>query len=365
MTDIYYKFIQFSLGIIEGQEFLDGSALKDFNWGSFFDFAKKQTLLGIIFDGIQKLPKEHAPSLNLLMTWFGISQKIKQHNKRLNLGTAAIYNKVSAEGFHCCILKGQGNAVMYPNPAARTPGDVDVWVDANRENIRKLAHSMTKDEGHIADESLNHIGLTIGNITVELHSTPGFMASCIYNKRLQKWLKGNIDAQCCHKVSLPDNVGEVAVPTNDFNILYQLYHLYHHYFYEGVGLRQVVDYYYVIKNAKSSYTEHSLKHLGLWKFAKAMMYVLHVVMGLSEEQMIVPMDAKRGKMLLDDILNGGNFGQHAKHYQAGGDGLALLHNFLRLGRDARLLRYYPAEALSEPFFRIWHFWWRKKLKRNA
>ena len=53
-----------------------------------------------------------------------------------------------------------------------------------------------------------------------------------------------------------------------------------------------------------------LKHLGLWKLAGAVMYVLHEALGLSEEKMIVPMDEKRGKLLLAEILNGSNFGQH-------------------------------------------------------
>lgn len=79
-------------------------------------------------------------------------------------------------------------------------------------------------------------------------------------------------------------------------------------------------------------------------------------MGLTEDNMIAPMDVKRGKMLLDDILNGGNFGHYDKHHVLG-------HNLLCLYRDARLLRYYPAEALSEPMFRTWHILCRKKNKK--
>ena len=99
--------------------------------------------------------------------------------------------------------------------------------------------------------------------------------------------------------------------------------------------------------------EGELKWLGLWKFAGAVMYVLHNVMGLPEDMMIAPMDRKRGRMLLDDILNGGNFGHYDKHHAVG-------HNLLRLYRDARLLRFYTSEALSEPVFRAWHWWWRKR-----
>ena len=380
MTDIYFRFIQFSLGIYEGKEFLDGSALKDFDWWAFYEFAKKQTLVGVVFDGVRKLPKQTAPSFDLLMHWVAVSQKIKQSNNVLNEATVAIYNMVKAAGLPCCILKGQGNAVMYPDPLIRMPGDVDVWVNASREEIRGLASSLVqKTNGNVDDESLNHIGLTMNGITVELHFTPGFMANFVYNRRLQRWLKQNAGLQCSNMVELPNDVGLVAVPTHTFNIVYQLYHLYHHYFYEGVGLRQVVDYYFVLVKSEERRVNNSialdreLKHLGLWKFAGAMMYVLHKVMGMPKGKMIAPMDAKRGQMFLDDILNGGNFGHYDERHVWGRDSYdgkgfkhgALGHNLLRLYRDARLLRYYPAEALSEPIFRTWHFFWRMKNNKKT
>lgn len=373
VTDIYFRFIQFSLGIYEGKEFLDGSALKDFDWSAFYGFAKKQTLVGVVFDGIRKLPKGYAPSFHLLMQWVAVSQKIKQSNNVLNEATVAIYNMVKAAGFPCCILKGQGNAVMYPDPTARIPGDVDVWVDASREEIRALASSLAqKTNGNVDDEGLNHIGLTMNGITVELHFTPGFMANFVYNRRLQRWLKQNVGLQCSNMVELPNGAGIAAIPTHSFNIVYQLYHLYHHYFYEGVGLRQVLDYYFVLVKSEtgrdSSVLERELKHLGMWKFAGAMMFVLNHVMGLEESKMIAPVDRGRGQMLLDDILNGGNFGHYDERHAWGRDSYdgkgfkhgALGHNLLRLYRDLRLLKFYPAEALSEPVFRVWHYFWRMK-----
>ena len=391
MTEkIYYKFIQFALGTYEGKEFLDGSALQGFDWQRFYAFAKKQTLVGIIMEGISRLPKAVAPKQSLLMNWFMMSQNISRMNSMLNEATVGVYNKVKAAGYDCCILKGQANAAMYANPAARTPGDVDMWVNASREEIRQLAQTLAKENGRIDEESYNHIALTTNDISVELHYTPGFMANFTYNRRLQQWFRKSIDAQCRNMIALPDEAGEVAAPTAAFNAVYQLYHLYHHYFYEGVGLRQVVDYYYVIlnfeletqnsklNNSKSAKptiqnsklkTQNSLKRLGLWHFAGAMMYVLHEVLGLPEEKMIAPMDKKRGEMLLNDILCGGNFGHHDERHAWGrdtydGNGFkhgALGHNLLRLHRDLRLLRYYPSEALSEPIFRLWHYYWRWKI----
>lgn len=374
MTDIYFRFIQFSLGVYEGKEFLDGSALKNFDWDGVYEFAVKQTLVGVVFDGIQKLPKGVAPRLDLLIKWFGLSQKVRQRNGVLDDATVDLYNKVKHAGYPCCILKGQGNAVMYPNPSARIPGDVDVWVKASREEIRSLAHSLVeKGKGSVDEESYNHIGLDLNGISVELHFTPGFMANFFYNRRLQEWLGRNIDVQCGNMSCLSGGDGMVAVPTLRFNVVYQLYHLYHHYFYEGVGLRQVVDYYYVVSRLDVgregiNSLQRELKRLGLWKFCRAMMYVLHAVMGLTEEKMVAPVDGKRGKMLLDDIMNGGNFGHYDKRHSWGRDSYddrgfkhgALGHNLLRLHRDARLLRFYPSEALSEPLFRIWHWWWRKR-----
>ena len=108
--------------------------------------------------------------------------------------------------------------------------------------------------------------------------------------------------------------------------------------------------------------QRELKHLGLWKFAGAVMYVQHEVLRLSEENIIAPMDEKRGKMLLAEILSGGNFGQYDERYDFGHSSFE--HNIQRLFRDLRLMRYYPAEALSEPIFRTWHFFWRMKNKKE-
>jgi len=371
---VYFRFVQFSLGLYGGKEFLSGEALVGFDWKEFYRFCKRQTLVGVVFEGIQRLSKDAAPDQNLLLTWFGQSQGIRNRNVLLDKATSYIYKKVKAEGFRCCILKGQGNALIYPNPLSRTPGDVDVWVNASRQDIRRLAHLLAKGNGTIGAESLNHIEMNVRGIAVELHSTPAIMNNPVYNHRLQKWLGRNADLQCSNIVSLPEGTGGIATPTSAFNAVYQLFHLYHHYFYEGVGLRQIVDYYFVIEKwhmnrMESSFpsTAHSqsadkarlqdeLRRFGLWKFACAVMYVLYKVLGLSENKMIAPLDVKRGKMLLEDILQGGNFGQYDERYGFGHGVVG--HNLQRLYRDFRIVRYYPAEALSEPMFRTWHFFWR-------
>ena len=363
--DRYFRFLQFSLGLSDGKDLLSGEALADFDWNSFYRFAKKQSLIGVLFDGIQKLPQGVRLGEDLTMTWVGMSQKIKRRNALLNQASAYIYNKVKAAGYRCCILKGQGNALMYPNPSSRTPGDVDVWVNASREEIRRLAVVLADGKGTVGKESLNHIEMSVNGIAVEFHSTPAILNNPLYDSRLQRWLKRNADLQCSNVVSLPDGMGNVAVPTAAFNVVYQLFHLYHHYLFEGIGLRQFVDFFFVVDKWHTDHTEltdlaalqREMKWLGLWKFAGAVMYVLHEVLGLTEDKMIAPMDERRGRMLLEEILASGNFGRYDERYSFGQG--AIGHNLQRLFRDLRLVRYYPAEALSEPVFRTWHFLWRK------
>ena len=384
-TARYFRFIRFSLGIDDGEGWLSDDVQNGFDWNVFFRFAKEQTLAGIAFEGVQRLPKEQAPSKAVLMNWLMLSQALRQQNLRMNRATAYIYNKVCRAGLRCCILKGQGNALMYPDPHSRTPGDVDVWVNASRHDIRRLARMLAADgNGSIGEESRNHIEMTVNDISVELHSTPAIMNNPWHDHRMQQWLRRNADLQCSNVVPLPDDAGSVAVPTSAFNAVYQLFHLYHHYLYEGIGLRQFVDYYFVLKCLSTDSTdEHGwheglgedsptdfsestdlgvlqreLKWLGLWKFAGAVMYVLHEVLGLPRGWMVAPMDERRGRLLLDEIMRGGNFGQHASEKRSGS--MTWRHNVYRLQKDWRLMRYYPGECLAEPFYRLWHLVWRMK-----
>lgn len=338
------------------------------DWRQLYTFASRQTLLGFCFDGIERLAKEFSEELkqnpigrDLLMTWMGAAQQIRRQNVKVNAVAGELYSKFREDGLRCCILKGQGNALMYPNPYSRTPGDIDVWVNASREDITEYAkrHFNLED-----DIRFHHLETTMDGVPVELHFFPCTMNNPIYNARLQKWFKRNADLQCSNVVSLPDGIGEIAIPTTAFNVIYQLTHLYHHFFDEGIGMRQIIDYYYVVNNDEllviRDTLQKELKYLGLWKFARAVMYVLHEALGLSEEKMIAPMDEKRGKLLLAEILNGGNFGKHfTKYGHFTQQGMAKKY-FLKIWRNMHFVRYYPAEALSEPVFRTWHFFWRMK-----
>ncbi len=408
------------------------------DWRQLYTFASRQALLGFCFDGIERLTKEFSEELkqnpmgrDLLMTWMGAAQQIRRQNVKVNAVAGKLFSMLREDGLRCCILKGQGNALMYPNPYSRTPGDIDVWVNASRERIMEYA-SKKFELGD--DIRLQHLETSLDSVPVELHFFPCSMNNPIYNARLQKWFRRNADLQCSHIVGLPDGAGDIAIPTMAFNVIYQLTHLYHHFFDEGIGMRQIIDYYVVIDDfwkVKESISQPSrpslpkagstafpkplspqgtgdvtalrcseplrskvggsskvspeclcgvnrlacdapeglkalqkeLKYLGLWKFAGAVMYVLHEALGLSEERMIAPVDEKRGRLLLTEILDGGNFGRHFSKYGGFTHQSMGKKYFLKIWRNMHFARYYPAEALCEPLFRTWHFFWRLKYKK--
>ena len=437
------------------------------DWQELYSFASKQALLGLCFEGIERLGKEYPEELRLnpigrelLMTWMGKAQQIRRQNLKVNAVASKLFSMLREDGLRCCILKGQGNALMYPNPYSRTPGDIDVWINASRERIMEYA-SKKFELGD--DIRLQHLETSLDGVPVELHFFPCSMNNPIYHARLQKWFKRNADLQCSHIVGLPDGAGDIAIPTTAFNVVYQLTHLYHHFFDEGIGMRQIIDYFLVVNDfsknvfldydfsnhpvplskegstfspspsssgsgdvtapsrcseplrskdggaskpspdcagwdrrgvsgdtssascssasgssitsVRSAFTTDSsastalvvvqreLKYLGLWKFAGAVMYVLKEVLGLAEDKMIVPMDEKRGRLLLAEILDGGNFGRHFTKYAGFTHQSMGKKYFLKIWRNMHFVRYYPAEALSEPIFRTWHFFWRVKNKK--
>ena len=347
------------------------------DWAKVLKFAQKQALVGVMFEGIQRLPKELSPKGATLMVWIAQTQMIERQSRKLNAATAAVYRRLKELGAESCILKGQGNALLYQNPLSRTPGDVDVWLapkmdilkdgrieivedeKAHRKTLRAMAVGLTREHGTIGHESYNHIEVTVDSLPVELHPTPAVLNYPLHNRRLQRWLMQEAPAQCKNMVELPDKNGQIAVPTVGFNLVYQLLHLYHHHLFEGIGLRQFVDYVLLMKERatlSNPFLVETLHKLGIYNFAGAVMYVLQEVFGLSEEQLLVPADKKRGELLLADILHGGNFGHYDNTFAKN----ALGHNLQRICRDLRLMRYYPTETLSEPFFRLWHWVWRKR-----
>ena len=400
--------------------------------------------MGVLFDGIKKLPAEHVGmEKELLLQWMAESQMLEKANVRLNDTAIQVSEWFRKKGFRTCILKGQGNALMYPNPYSRTPGDIDIWVEGGDKRVISFVRSISPHE----KACYHHIEFpSYKGMEVEVHYRPSFLLCFWHNRKLQKYYERVKEEQFSHQVMLGEQ-GEIAIPTVEFNLIFQLTHIFSHLMNEGIGLRQLVDYYFVIcdfykvyqnssnpsvslskgsstfspspsssgsgdvtapsrcseplrskdggpskvspncagwdrrdaigdmtsatATALSSFAANSsaaidrvqkeLKELGLWKFAGAIMYIMQEVFGMPASRLIVHPNEKYGKFVLNEVLEAGNFGRHDARNRFGRSQLG--HNLQRVYRDIRLVRYFPAEALCEPLFRTWHFFWRLKYKK--
>ena len=441
---IFFDFLRFCIG--SSKEIPD--SLKEVDWQEIYAIAKKQCLVGVLFDGIKKLPAEHVGmKKELLLQWMAESQMLVKANVRLNDAAIQVSEWFRKKGFRTCILKGQGNALMYPNPYSRTPGDIDIWVEGGDKRVISFVRSISPHE----KACYHHIEFpSYKGVEVEVHYRPSFLLCFWHNRKLQKYYERVKEEQFSHRVMLGEQ-GEIAIPTMEFNLIFQLTHIYAHLMNEGIGLRQLLDYYYVLCDfykvyqnfskthpssltlkggstahpdpltlrgeggnrptrcseplrskdggpskvspdsagwdrrdaigdmtsatastdssataARSSSTaidrvQKELKELGLWKFAGAIMYIMQEVFGMPASRLIVPPNEKYGRFVLNEVLEAGNFGRHDARNRFGRSKLG--HNLQRVYRDIRLVRYFPAEALCEPLFRIWHFFWRLKYKK--
>lgn len=354
---IFFDFLQFCIGSVADIP----ASVKDADWKVLYAIAKKQALLGVLFYGIRQLPKELAPEQKLLMQWMVMAEQIRKQNIRLFLDSVKVCKNFENEGFANCILKGQGNALLYPDSYMRTPGDIDIYLSGGRRKIMKYVDQVCPNQVM----RYHHVDFPVMKTAIEVHFTPSYMFFPVHNRRMQKWFKKVMDLQCSNVVTLPDGYGEITVPTMNFNVIYILSHLYRHVFTEGIGLRQLIDYYFVLVKSEEgrvknlSALQRELKYLGLWKFAGAVMYVLHEALGLPEAKMIAPIDVNEGRFLLAEIMQGGNFGQYDTRLGSK-ENEDKLHRYLRMSlRNLRFVKHYPIEALSEPLFRTWFALWKK------
>lgn len=348
----FFALLRYSLGITAELEY----PVTD--WDAMFDMATKQSLRGVLFYGVEQLPKDQQPSDELMVKWFVKNDKIRKNNERVNANAVSLAQVLAKKGFRSCILKGQGNALMYPCPSMRTSGDIDVWLQCTpKEAIAFVRKYLPK-----ARAEYHHIDFgKFQKTEVEVHYRPSFMNNLVNNYRLQRYFSEHAETQFLNEVSLPQ--GTVSVPTPAFNRIFQMAHINNHLIHEGIGLRQLVDYYYVLRQGFSPEEQAVdvaiLKRCGLIGMAGAVVYVLHELLRLDEQYWIVPSDKKRGSFLLNEIMQGGNFGHYDKR-ESKSNRHTMSANIQRLRRDWRLMGLFPSECIWEPVFRVYHYFWRLK-----
>lgn len=346
---LFFALLRFSLGIDGDFPYRPTAS----EWGQLFTQARRQSLVGVMFEGLSRLSEDYFVVPNsqetdsqtyipqqLAMQWANDAEVIAGLNSLQNIKAARMTELFEKHGHHTVILKGQANALLYPNPLSRQPGDIDIYVDGGFDSISATLEALGMSEGAVATTSF-HFKLPPDEdgIEVEVHfKHSSKKGNPVTNERLQACLTQLLDD------GAPLSDAGFRVPSIAFALTMQLAHISRHVIVSGIGLRQVTDYYLLLQSSTEDDRRQlaaRLKELGLLELAGALMWVLGEVFRLPSEKMIITPDQKRGQWLLRCIVEGGNFGKHDKARRTGSRWQRGLKYVLR---RLRLVWFYPGDA---------------------
>ena len=337
-------------------------------WEDILHEASRQAVAGICIAGVDRLMVLETSGtsdqgrahdswfmvnmpLNLKLEWIGLAEQIRQQNAHVDEQTAKIWRQLKEDGLDAAILKGQGIAAMYDVNlgALRQSGDIDIWVKGGYQTVCDYVQRTHPTED-VAYHRFHYV--YFDDTEVELHHRPTLMRNLLDDRKLARWYN-SFDANSF--IYLEDK--GFAIPSVEFNRIFILTHIYRHFLFEGIGLRQIIDYYFVLRNTDftdktDNNTKELLKELRLTRFAEAMMWILHTQLGLEERCLICGMNVKEGRFVLSEILQTGNFGQTDKRFK----GMSKLRRMTKHG--IHLLLHYPSEVIWTPVWLIYHKVWK-------
>jgi len=303
------------------------------------------------------------------MNWLWQVEYIKTRNEELNRQCAELYREVENSGFRACVLKGQavgslyvttGSAQVQSLAAYRQSGDIDLWMVDGPWAVIEWA----RKTGRLYYYDYHHADITWdGGAKVEPHYRPSISRNLLRNRRLQKWFKEEGKRHITYKSDLG-----FATLDYTFNVILTLNHNFWHLLFEGVGMRQMMDLYFILKSRKEEDPDilKLLKHFDLLRFAEACMWMMQHVFGLEDQYLICTSNEKAGRFLLDEIMRAGNFGHYddrlrQNRYAASRIGLMLIW----IVHASRLITQYPIDVLWTPVGVLRISIWRRFQYRNA
>lgn len=351
----FYELIQLALG---ERNSLSHNPTEE-KWQDAYLMAENQALTGILFSAVEKLNSDNKaamPPIPLFYQWIGDTLQIENRNKEVNYAAEQLSRIFKGGGLRSCVLKGQGIAQLYPKPERRQSGDVDLWVEGGRKKVLKFLKDNFFGTGQVV---IHHVDASIiEGVETEVHFLPSYSYNYLRYIKYKQFFKEEANQQFNH---FDKQVG-FAYPTNRFNAVYLMMHIFRHVFHEGIGLRQLMDYYFVLihlTDEERKWAYGKLKWLGLGKVTSAVMYVMKAVFLMDDKYLLCSPSQKTGKYLLEEIIAGGNFGKFGEQYESAHSGSSFnlyLKNLKRLGKVYSLC---PSEVLWAPIWKPSHWMWRK------
>ena len=344
-------------------------------WNGVLEEAERQAVVGIIFCGLEKLKENDAKCMEsmpqvLMLQWIGEVMQIEQQNAITTKACLELCKQFEKDGFKTCVLKGQANHRYYPKGIGnrRNCGDIDIWVKSSHGYVRNTLEYV---DAHWERTGLCwlHCNFTEkSGVPVEVHFHPSFLSRPWINRCFQRHF-ANLE-KCVESADV-DGAKIPAMKVEE-DVIYQMNHIFRHLIDEGVGLRQIVDYYFLLRyfnehespsiDMKSSINS-TIEKLGMKRFASALMYVLRELLGMPDGYLLCDASEKDGKFLMNEILMSGNFGHEDPRMATLNANSSYMHSrtsqaWRRFKRNMRFLTSYPGEVIWEPIVRVEHFAWK-------
>lgn len=332
------------------------------DWNALYRSARAQAVMGIVMDGVQTLPAEKRPPRETYLKWCNTLLDIEEKNRLLNRELANVYALCRKAGVEPVLLKGQGVAQNYRQPLHRQCGDIDLYTGGEHyEEINRLLRMEGTGEH---EETHKHTSIHWHGVTIENHRTPARLCVPSADRVLQREVARWRDITLCRPLPVGDGC-TATLPPLSFEVVYILLHSTLHFLNEGIGLRQICDWACLMHNRHADIDRKEVKELlkktGLTRAAKIFGVVAVKYLRLPAEELVVPYaekDIPTGDWLMDDVWQGGNFGQfdtrrkqRPKGYWSG-KWYTFTRNMKRCREFGRLA---PAEARWSPVMLAIHF----------
>lgn len=166
MIDINKLFFELIRVAIGNQVCLSHTPSAD-EWGELYAMAKKQSLVGICYAGVQKLQKqEQCPPEALYLKWMGGAAVMMRNYETMVSMRQRLHQLFVQNSVGCLLVKGLALSEYYQELSLRAFGDMDIYAPSGYEKIDGLLRPVA--EG-FSTEYYRHSECKLDGVTIENH----------------------------------------------------------------------------------------------------------------------------------------------------------------------------------------------------
>ena len=352
-------------------------------WMELLSECNQQLITTAVFVGIQKLPKEQQPPLDVYDRWASEVYALKDRTDKIVKMCRKACETHERNGFYSCVLMPRLRPSKSPciGGLGGNPKDIDIlcWSkdkkDGKRTIVEYVNFQYVSSTKHIKPKVVRqHVDWKSGNFPMNVNFKSSYLNCPWYNKRYEAWI-----GEMVEKTSKSDSC-ELPV---EFYVVYQLMHLYKRFFCEDLRFGHLLEYYYTLKTLSplSLHRESArpplspsvggevkdgrledrderleimrvIENLGMRKFAGAVMYVLQTAFNMPDEYLLCKPDVRHGSFVLKLTNLAGEYGRVYERTRTLSH-LGKIGRYLYwIKRNKPFITQYPSEMLFETYRKI-------------